>query len=69
MMQSLENIFLPPFQIMAGGKRPLTVKAKVTRESAIEDKEMAIGNLEMMDSDSDDSDTSDSSVYSELEGN
>lgn len=53
---------------MAGGKRPLSVKAKASIESAIEDKETPFDNIEEMDQHSDDDDSSDSSVYSELDG-
>jgi len=52
---------------MAGGKRPLSVKAKTSKESAIEDKETPFENIEEMDQKSDDDDSSDSSVYSELD--
>ena len=53
---------------MAGGKRPLSVKSKLTKESAVEDKETPFDQIEGMDQESDDDDSSDSSVYSELEG-
>ena len=54
--------------VMAGGKRPLAVKAKASKETAVEDKETPFGKMEDMDERSDDDDTSDSSVYSELDG-
>ena len=64
---NLLNTF--PDLAMAGGKRPLAVKAKATKETAVEDKETPFGKMEEMDERSDDDDdTSDSSVYSELEG-
>jgi len=56
---------------MAGGKRPLSLKKQtVTKASTVEDKETPFDLIEGMDqaSDEDDGDTSDSSVYSELEG-
>jgi len=62
------NLFFPDLA-MAGGKRPLVAKAKATKETAVEDKETPFGKLEEMDERSDDDDdTSDSSVYSELDG-
>jgi hypothetical protein len=56
---------------MAGGKRPLSLKKQtVTKASTVEDKETPFDLIVGMDqaSDEDDGDTSDSSVYSELEG-
>ena len=56
---------------MAGGKRPLSLKKQtVTKASTVEDKETPFDKIEGMDqaSDDDDGDTSDSSVYSELDG-
>ncbi len=53
---------------MAGGKRPLSVKTKATKESMVEDKETPFANIEEMDQKSDDEDSSDSSVYSDLDG-
>ena len=52
---------------MTGGKRPLSVKTKLSKESAVEDKETPFDQIEGMDQESDDEDSSDSSVYSELE--